>query len=197
MRREQLEVALHGLVEGAVPTWAHDQPCLDVPPAAWSGAAVLVRDRLGYACFDWLSAVDEGAQCAVVLCVADWSCPGAVDYLLVRTRLDADALRLPSLVPVFRGADWHERETHEMFGIDFDGHPALAPLLLPDGFEGHPLRKEFVLASRAAVPWPGATEPGESAADAQRPRTGRRRTVAPGLPDPAWGPRAPEPSGTR
>ena len=46
-----------------------------------------------------------------------------------------------------------------MFGIDF-GESKLAPLLLPDGFEGHPLRKEFVLASRVVKPWPGAKEPG-------------------------------------
>ena len=53
-----------------------------------------------------------------------------------------------------------------MFGIDFTGHDALDPLLLPDGFEGHPLRKDFVLASRVAKPWPGAKEPGESDRDA-------------------------------
>ena len=55
-----------------------------------------------------------------------------------------------------------------MFGIDFAGHPHLVPLLLPDGFEGHPLRKDFVLAARAAKAWPGAKEPGESDADAAR-----------------------------
>ena len=68
---------------------------------------------------------------------------------------------LASATAVFRGASWHERETHEMFGIDFAGHPNLVPLLLPDGFDGHPLRKDFVLVARAAKPWPGAKEPGE------------------------------------
>ena len=66
---------------------------------------------------------------------------------------------------MYAGARWHERETHEMFGIDFtvDGTPLeLDKLLLPEEFEGHPLRKEFVLASRVAKPWPGAKEPGES-----------------------------------
>jgi NADH-quinone oxidoreductase subunit C len=79
-----------------------------------------------------------------------------------------------------------------MFGITFDDHPNLIPLLLPDGFEGNPLRKEFVLASRVAKPWPGAKEPGESD---HAPKTGapsRRRTLPPGVPDPeAWGPRPP------
>jgi NADH-quinone oxidoreductase subunit C len=93
---------------------------------------------------------------------------------------------------VFAGARWHERETHEMFGIDFtaDGSVLdLETLLLPDEFEGHPLRKEFVLASRVAKPWPGAKEPGESDAHAAGPRT-RRRARPPGVPDPdEWGPR--------
>src|SRR5258705_10319838 len=82
-----------------------------------------------------------------------------------------------------------------MFGVSFDGHPNLVPLLLPDGFEGNPLRKEFVLASRVAKPWPGAKEPGESdhgPAAAKTGAPGRRRTLPPGVPDPeTWGPRPP------
>ncbi len=96
---------------------------------------------------------------------------------------------------MFHGANWHERETYEMFGVVFAGHPNLVPLLLPDGFEGHPLRKEFVLASRVAKEWPGAREPGESAAGGPV----RRRMRPPGVPDPAdWGPAAgggPSPTG--
>jgi hypothetical protein len=65
------------------------------------------------------------------------------------------------------------------------------PLLLPDGFEGHPLRKDFVLAARAAKAWPGAKEPGESDADVHS-SPGRRKTRPPGVPDPeTWGPRPP------
>ena len=88
---------------------------------------------------------------------------------------------------VYAGAGWHERETHEMFGIDFAGHEPLDTLLLPDGFEGHPLRKDFVLASRVAKPWPGAKEPGESDGEAS---PSRRRTRPPGVPD-DWTARSP------
>ncbi|GAA5008165.1 NADH-quinone oxidoreductase subunit C [Actinopolymorpha pittospori] len=116
---------------------------------------------------------------------------GGLAHLLLRTRIPRDAARLPTAVGVYAGAAWHERETHEMFDIDFVGHPNLVPLLLPDEFEGHPLRKEFVLAARVAKPWPGAKEPGESDHEASRAPS-RRRVAPPGVPSPdAWGPRPP------
>jgi NADH-quinone oxidoreductase subunit C len=89
---------------------------------------------------------------------------------------------------VYAGAGWHERETHEMFGIGFVGHGRLDTLLLPDGFDGHPLRKDFVLASRVAKSWPGAKEPGESDHDTA---PSRRRTRPPGVPDPDLWPHRP------
>ncbi len=53
--------------------------------------------------------------------------------------------RLPSVISVWPGADWHEREGHDLFGVDFEGHPNLAPLLLYEGFEGYPGRKSYPL----------------------------------------------------
>jgi NADH-quinone oxidoreductase subunit C len=71
----------------------------------------------------------------------------------------------PSWVPVYAGANWHERETSEMFGIDFVGHPNLVKLYLPGAFEGFPLRKDFPLLARRVKPWPGIVDveqmPGE------------------------------------
>jgi NADH-quinone oxidoreductase subunit C len=63
-----------------------------------------------------------------------------------------------SLVPVYRGADWHEREAWEMFGFRFTGHPNLTHIYLPGEFEGHPLRKDFPLLSREVKPWPGLVD---------------------------------------
>jgi NADH-quinone oxidoreductase subunit C len=78
---------------------------------------------------------------------------------------DPDALVAGSWVPVYAGANWHEREAWEMFGITFEGHPNLAHLYLPGAFEGHPLRKDFPLLSRRVKPWPGIVDvepmPGE------------------------------------
>ncbi|MFE9870234.1 NADH-quinone oxidoreductase subunit C [Micromonospora sp. NPDC005686] len=163
---------------------------VDVPPASWADAVRAARDdaELGLDFLDWLSAVDELADgFDVVLHL--WS----VRYrhgLLLRTRVPRDAPVVASVVGLFPGAAWHERETHEMFGIDFAGHGELRPLLLPPEFEGHPLRKEFVLASRVAKPWPGAKEPGESEAGG-----GRRPVRPPGVPAPGeWG-TTPTPAG--
>jgi NADH-quinone oxidoreductase subunit C len=79
--------------------------------------------------------------------------------------LDEADPRIASWVPVYPGADWHERECREMFGFVFDGHPSLRPLYLPADFEGHPLRKDFPLLARVVKPWPGLVDvegmPGE------------------------------------
>ncbi|WP_431942573.1 NADH-quinone oxidoreductase subunit C [Micromonospora marina] len=163
---------------------------VDVPPASWADAVRAARDddELGLDFLDWLSAVDELADgFDVVLHL--WSVRHR-HGLLLRTRVPRDTPVVASVVGLFPGAAWHERETHEMFGIDFAGHGELRPLLLPPEFEGHPLRKEFVLASRVAKPWPGAKEPGESEAGG-----GRRPVRPPGVPAPGeWG-TTPTPAG--
>ncbi|MFI9099901.1 NADH-quinone oxidoreductase subunit C [Streptomyces fildesensis] len=163
---------------------------VDVPVGSWIAALEIARDKLGCTYFDWLSAVDEAAA-GFRVCAHLVSLPGAaadgrmVRRLLVRTTVPHSAAVLPTAVDVFAGAGWHERETHEMFGIDFTGHPHLVPLLLPDEFEGHPLRKDFVLAARVAKAWPGAKEPGESEHGGPK----RRTMLPPGVPDPnEWGP---------
>ena len=69
-----------------------------------------------------------------------------------------DDMRVESWVPVYAGADWHEREAWEMFGFRFDGHPALRHLYLPSEFEGNPLRKDYPLLAREVKPWPGLVD---------------------------------------
>jgi len=158
-------------------------PTVDVEPTAWVEAATTARDRLGCSFFDFLTAVDEVEEgFSVVLHVAR-PAPSETRSVLLRARVPTDAAEVASVRDVYPGAGWHERETHEMFGISFAGHEPLEKLLLPDEFEGHPLRKDFVLASRVAKPWPGAKEPGESDGDAS---PSRRRTRPPGVPD-DWG----------
>ena len=66
--------------------------------------------------------------------------------------------RIPSLVEVWAGNNWHERETYDMFGIIFDGHPALTRILMPDDWQGHPQRKDYAL-NGISVEYKGATTP--------------------------------------
>lgn len=175
-------------------------------PHDWVDEATALRAQ-GFDFFDFLTAVDctddtgdtGGEETRppgfdVVLHLLDVT-RGAYREVLLITRLP-DGDHLPSLTWVWPGAAWHERETAEMFGIGFDGFTdptgnGLRPLLLPDGFEGNPLRKSFVLVARAAKPWPGAKEPGEAASAhaARAGRTPRRKLQPPGVPDESWGPR--------
>jgi NADH-quinone oxidoreductase subunit C len=76
----------------------------------------------------------------------------------LKVRLSGDDPTCPTISDLFPTANWHERETAEMFGVRFEGHPLQVKLLLPEPFEGHPLRKDFPLMSREAKPWPGAVE---------------------------------------
>lgn len=63
-----------------------------------------------------------------------------------------------TIVAIYPGADWNEREVHEMYGIGFEGNPNLRNLYLPTGFEGHPLRKDYPLLARHVKPWPGIVD---------------------------------------
>ena len=65
---------------------------------------------------------------------------------------------IPSLVEVWAGNSWHERETFDMFGIIFDGHPGLTRILMPDDWKGHPQRKDYALGG-IPVEYKGATTP--------------------------------------
>ncbi len=166
---------------GAVCEQSQGAVTVTVPPGAWLAALAFGRDDLGCDFFDWLSAVDElDAGLAVIAHV--YSMAGR-HHLLWRTVVAVDGLGVPTATGMYRGAAWHERETHEMFGVVFKGHPGLAPLLLPDGFEGHPLRKDFVLAARVAKEWPGAKDPGDRGGAAR----GGRRLPPPGVPE-SWRP---------
>jgi NADH-quinone oxidoreductase subunit C len=193
---EIIERVASGLGAAAACELSQGTVTVTVPPEAWRDALAFARGDLGCDFFDWLSAVDDSVVGERAL---DERAAGEVDaglavvahvyslagrhHLLVRTVLGPGAPALPTATGIYRGAAWHERETHEMFGVDFAGHPGLEPLLLPEGFEGHPLRKDFVLAARVAKDWPGAKDPGDRGGAAR----GGRRLPPPGVPE-GWGP---------
>jgi NADH-quinone oxidoreductase subunit C len=177
-----------------------ETPCRDVPLHEWAAALSAARTE-GFDFFDWLTAVDqadaeESPGFDLVCHLMNSSTGnGALARVLIRTRVP-NGQRPASATSLYPGAAWHERESHEMFGIDFEGFDdgtgqGLRPILLPNGFDGTPLRKSFVLAARASKAWPGAKEPGEAPSHAGAPadKPGRRKITAPGVPDITWGPR--------
>jgi NADH:ubiquinone oxidoreductase subunit C len=139
-----------------------------VTPQAWVQAATICRDEdlLAYDMFDSLFGVDAGEDGFDVVAILYSTSRGRRILLRARAEGGRDNPTMPSIVDLFPGADWMERETWDMFGIEFDGHPGLAPRILTvENFEGWPLRKDFQLASRAAKPWPGVKEPAETDED--------------------------------
>ena len=78
--------------------------------------------------------------------------------ITIKADVPDDTLTVPSIISVFVGANWHEREAAEMYGIDFAGHPDQRKLYLPTEFEGYPLRKDFPLLARRIKPWPGIVD---------------------------------------
>jgi NADH:ubiquinone oxidoreductase subunit C len=162
---------------GGSATVTFDTVKVEVSADQWVEALTTARDDLGLVFFSWLSAVDWSSQVEVgdpfpeavedrvevLATVADLSEGRRVTF---STTLPKDSPSIASLVEVYAGANWHEREAHEMFGIEFEGHPNLAHLYLPDSFQGNPLRKSFPLLSREVKPWPGTVDvekmPGDS-----------------------------------
>jgi NADH:ubiquinone oxidoreductase subunit C len=171
--------ALLDAVSGATLDEAYGLVTVDVPADGWRSAVAAARE-LGWSFLDFLTAVDEPEGFRVVCHLAATDPFG---HLAVRTLLSREAPAVASVAEEYPGAAWHERETAEMFGIAFLGAEneplGLEALLLPPGFEGHPLRKDHWLAARQEKPWPGAKEPGESDRDAT---PSRRRLRPPGVP---------------
>jgi len=77
--------------------------------------------------------------------------------LRVRVKVSEDDMTLPTATDLWKSADWHEREAFDMFGFQFTGHPNLKRLLMFEGFEGHPLRKDYPMAKRQKIPVPEET----------------------------------------
>jgi NADH-quinone oxidoreductase subunit C len=68
--------------------------------------------------------------------------------LRIKTGIDESDLRIASLTSLWKNADWLEREAYDLFGVHFEGHPDLRRIFMYDGFEGHPLRKDYPLRRR-------------------------------------------------
>ena len=144
----------------------------DLESERWHAAIAALRDDVGLARLEFLTAVDEADGSLSVIAqllgrtgaTATSGVGERVVSVFVRTRVEQGQV-LASITDLFAGAAWHEREADEMFGLALSTGPGKR-LLLGEHMPEHPMLKSFWLEPRQDRPWPGAKEPGESDADA-------------------------------
>ncbi len=162
---EELAVTVMEAVGGLSTTTDHDTVKVSIEADSWVEAIRTARDELGLRYLSFISAIDWSNEVAIgdppseeveeryeMLCAI-----GDVDGRLVifSADLPKDGPSIGSLSDVFPGAEWHEREAHEMFDISFAGLRNTEHIYLPEGFVGHPLQKSYALLAREVKPWPG------------------------------------------
>jgi NADH-quinone oxidoreductase subunit C len=128
---------------GAPPAGEGGALVVTVPVERWLELGAFAKGALGCLYFSFSTAVDWKDQGLEVVARVE-NVEGRVSVTM-KTRLPAGEARCPSLVPLWRGADWMERECYDMFGIRFEGHPDLRRILLPQDWEGHPLLKSYAV----------------------------------------------------
>jgi NADH-quinone oxidoreductase subunit C len=163
----------------------HDDVWVRVRTDAWRAAGEVLRDQVGchYFCFlsaiDWLPSpfgrgeddptqpaperdtqIRQGVTGGETRMQVFARVTNLDRHFGVTIKADVadEAAAIDSWSSLYAGANWHERECHEMFGIAFNGHPDLRNMYLPTDFEGHPLRKDFPLLARLVKPWPGIVD---------------------------------------
>ena len=114
-----------------------------VAPERWEELARYAKDTVGCRFFNFLTAVDWKEQGLEVVARVDNLDDNVA--LMLKTKLGPGVTTCASLTPVYRGANWMERECFDMFGIRFDQHPDLRRILLDDAWEGHPLLKSYAV----------------------------------------------------
>ena len=121
---------------------AVDEVVVAVGPVDLLSVCQTARDdsRLAFEYLRCLSAVDYVDRIEIVYHLFSMD---RRHKMVVKTSVPAEDPRVPSVFSIWKGADWFEREAHDLFGVEFEGHPDLAPLLLYEGFEGRPGLKSF------------------------------------------------------
>ena len=109
--------------------------------------ATALRDRLGFPYLSSVTGVDYPAEGYLESVYHTYRLAGGPAFVF-RARAPRDNPEIPSLVPVWPGADFQEREAYDLFGIVYEGHPDLRRILLPEDWEGWPLRKDYEMPER-------------------------------------------------
>jgi NADH-quinone oxidoreductase subunit C len=116
---------------------------VSVAPDRWQQLAQYAKDTVGCRFFNFLTAVDWKEQGLEVVARVDNLDDNVA--LMLKTKLGPGVTTCASMTPVYRGANWMERECFDMFGIHFENHPDLRRILLEDTWEGHPLLKSYAV----------------------------------------------------
>jgi NADH-quinone oxidoreductase subunit C len=119
-----------------------DDPACVVPRERFADVARRLRDEAGFDCLMDHTAVDYPDRAERFTVVAVLENLSTRERLLLKTRV-AEGVPVPTLAHLWRAADWSERETYDMFGIPFEGHPDLTRIYMPQDYEGWPGRRDF------------------------------------------------------
>ena len=128
---------------GEVSFYVRPERLLDICQALREDPELEINHLKDIASVDWLGHPEE-AEGRFEVVYNLYSLKHCYRFFL-RVRLPAENPKVPSLTPLWNGADWLEREVYDMMGIEFEGHPNLTRILTPDDFEGHPLRHDYPL----------------------------------------------------
>ena len=115
--------------------------CLRAEPSVLPELMQALRDEYGFDYLANLTSIDYNDEFEMVYHLYSFSDQNK--KLAVKARVSRSQAQIPSVCDIYPTADWQEREVFDLMGIDFNGHPNLKRILLPDDFEGHPLRKDF------------------------------------------------------
>ena len=151
MTQQRTIDALNGTFGDLAVSEFRDQTRVVVPLESIHDVLAELKQRLGFdllvdiSCVDYLNYRDAKDRFGMVYLLAN---PETNERITVRTFLNDPQPTVPSMVDLWAGANWLEREVWDLFGIRFTDHPDLRRIVLPDGFQAHPLRKDYPLQGR-------------------------------------------------
>ena len=153
MISESIQNALRELLgpDGFTMSEFRDNRRIIVSPARLYSTLACLKEKCGFdmlvdvTAVDYLHYPDAKDRFGVIYALLNTT---TGERLYVKTYLNEPDLKIPSAFPLWKGADWMEREVYDMFGIVFEGHPDLRRILMPEEFTSYPLRKDYPLRGR-------------------------------------------------
>lgn len=140
---ESITAGLQGLV---LKSWdSHGMLVLELEPAQLPAVVDALKNNFGFALFLDVTAIDYPERTPRFEVVYHFLCPAQMQRVRLKLQVDEQAPEVPTLTGSYGAARYMEREVHDMYGIRFAGNADLRPILLYEGFEGHPLRKDYAM----------------------------------------------------